>query len=41
MTELIWIGNTLYPRWMILGALIAASATLLGLSAIMRSYLND
>lgn len=36
MNELIWVGNTLYPRWIVFSAIGAAPLALALLAAVVR-----
>jgi small neutral amino acid transporter SnatA (MarC family) len=40
MTDLIWIGNTLYPRWFVIAAFVLASLTMFGLSHVSRMLIR-
>jgi hypothetical protein len=35
MTDLIWIGNTLYPRWVVFAAIGLVVLTFAGISAFV------
>lgn len=35
MSDLIWIGNALYPRWVLFAVLVAAGLALAAFSAFM------
>lgn len=35
MTDLIWIGNTLYPRWMVFGGVLGVLLVLLAFTSYM------
>lgn len=36
MTDLIWIGNTLYPRWLVFAVLGLTIATMIGLNYALQ-----
>lgn len=40
MSDLIWIGNMLYPRWVIPAALLAASLAMFGVSYALQMLIR-
>ena len=40
MRDLIWVGNTLYPRWFVVAVVIGAFMVVVGLVTIARALLS-
>lgn len=36
--DLVWVGNTLYPRWFVFGVPVVGTLSVLGLIALSLSY---
>lgn len=40
MNDLIWIGNTLYPRWFVFAVIAVAIAALVGIGTFLKWILS-
>jgi len=40
MHDLIWIGNTLYPRWFVFAVIAVAIVTIVGVGAFLKWILS-
>jgi hypothetical protein len=40
MNDLIWIGNTLYPRWLVFAALGLTALTMIGLPYAIQMFVR-